>query len=103
MLSSIRIVSPNSTGASTTNVMSQKAVTDALQNAVNLNTIYPVGIVVWFAQNKNPTTLFPGNSNGNTSAKIKLFDSLLKWCESASTNGGSDLVTIGKTISLLHH
>ncbi|WP_368877519.1 phage baseplate protein [Providencia vermicola] len=48
------------TGASTTNVMSQKAVTDALQNAVNLNTIYPVGIVVWFAQNKNPNTLFPG-------------------------------------------
>ncbi|ENN8378608.1 phage tail protein [Providencia rettgeri] len=40
--------------------MSQKAVTDALQNAVNLNTIYPVGIVVWFAQNKNPNTLFPG-------------------------------------------
>ncbi|WP_419181521.1 phage baseplate protein [Providencia rettgeri] len=40
--------------------MSQKAVTDALQNAVNLNTIYPIGIVVWFAQNKNPNTLFPG-------------------------------------------
>ncbi|EJD6411195.1 phage tail protein [Providencia sp. CRE-3FA-0001] len=48
------------TGSSTTAVMSQKAVTDALQNAVNLNTIYPVGIVVWFAQNKNPNTLFPG-------------------------------------------
>ncbi|WP_321157711.1 phage tail protein [Providencia stuartii] len=48
------------TGTSTTSVMSQKAVTDALQNAVNLNTIYPVGIVVWFAQNKNPNTLFPG-------------------------------------------
>ncbi|MGG4664469.1 hypothetical protein [Providencia vermicola] len=40
--------------------MSQKAVTDALQNAVNLNTIYPIGIVVWFAQNKNLNTLFPG-------------------------------------------
>ncbi|CAG9424294.1 phage tail protein [Providencia rettgeri] len=48
-----------STGVSTANVMSQDAVTKALQNAVNLNTIYPVGIVVWFAQNKNPNTLFP--------------------------------------------
>lgn len=48
------------TGSSTTNVMSQNAVTVALKNAVNLNTIYPVGIVVWFAQNKNPNTLFPG-------------------------------------------
>lgn len=51
-----------STGASTANVMSQDAVTKALQNAVNLNTIYPVGIVVWFAQNKNPNTLFPGTN-----------------------------------------
>ncbi|HHR6078330.1 TPA: phage baseplate protein [Providencia alcalifaciens] len=47
------------TGTSTTNVMSQNAVTIALQNAVNLNAIYPVGIVVWFAQNENPNTLFP--------------------------------------------
>ena len=27
--------------------------------SVNLDAIYPVGIVVWFAQNKNPNTLFP--------------------------------------------
>ncbi|CAG9411453.1 TPA: phage baseplate protein [Providencia alcalifaciens] len=47
------------TGASTTNVMSQDAVTKALKNSVDLNTIYPVGIVAWFAQNKNPNTLFP--------------------------------------------
>ncbi|MEQ5125537.1 phage tail protein [Providencia alcalifaciens] len=47
------------TGQSTSQLMSQKAVTEALQSAVNLNTIYPVGIVVWFAQNKNPNTLFP--------------------------------------------
>ncbi|MBS0924013.1 phage tail protein [Providencia sp. JGM181] len=47
------------TGQSTSQIMSQKAVTEALQSAVNLNTIYPVGIVVWFAQNKNPNTLFP--------------------------------------------
>ncbi|EOG1931296.1 hypothetical protein ACQFZT_000347 [Providencia stuartii] len=81
------------TGTSTTNVMSQKAVTDALQNAVNIDMIYPVGIVTWFAQNKNPNTLFPGtkwqyigenktirlaNSNG---------DNVLK-------TGGSDSITL---------
>ncbi|MCG3471641.1 phage tail protein [Xenorhabdus bovienii] len=49
-----------STGTSTATVMSQDAVTQALQHAVDLNTIYPVGIVTWFAQNKNPNTLFPG-------------------------------------------
>ncbi|HHR6308432.1 TPA: phage tail protein [Providencia alcalifaciens] len=27
--------------------------------SVNLDAIYPVGIVAWFAQNKNPNTLFP--------------------------------------------
>ncbi len=27
---------------------------------VTINNIYPVGIVVWFAQNKNPNILFPG-------------------------------------------
>lgn len=34
-----------------------KAEVDA--RAANLNLIYPVGIVVWFAQNKNPNSLFP--------------------------------------------
>ncbi|WP_345828584.1 hypothetical protein AAGR22_16515 [Erwinia sp. HDF1-3R] len=28
----------------------------------SINGIYPVGIVVWFAQNKNPNKLFPGTS-----------------------------------------
>ncbi|PQQ36527.1 hypothetical protein C6H68_19030, partial [Photorhabdus luminescens] len=32
------------------------------KSAANINTIYPVGIVVWFAQNKNPNTLFPGTT-----------------------------------------
>ncbi|HHR5808899.1 TPA: phage tail protein, partial [Providencia alcalifaciens] len=27
--------------------------------SVNLDAIYPIGIVAWFAQNKNPNTLFP--------------------------------------------
>ncbi|HGJ5889829.1 MAG TPA: phage baseplate protein, partial [Arsenophonus apicola] len=48
-----------SLGDSTTEVVSQKTVTEALQNALNINTVYPVGVVIWFAQNKNPNTLFP--------------------------------------------
>lgn len=84
-----------STGESITSVMSEKAVSDVLQNAVNLNTVYPVGIVVWFAQNKNPNTLFPGT-------KWQYIDEN-KTISLAATSGsnvfttdGSDLVTIGK-------
>ncbi|HCR4097007.1 TPA: phage tail protein [Providencia rettgeri] len=83
------------TGSSTTAVMSQKAVTDALQNAVNLNTIYPVGIVVWFAQNKNPNTLFPG-----TKWQYIGENKTIRLANSSGNNvlssGGSDSVTIGK-------
>ncbi|WP_391529499.1 tail fiber protein [Photorhabdus akhurstii] len=32
------------------------------KSAANINTIYPIGIVVWFAQNKNPNALFPGTT-----------------------------------------
>ncbi|QXX83460.1 phage tail protein [Providencia sp. R33] len=84
-----------STGASTTSVMSQKAVTDALQNAVNLNTIYPIGIVVWFAQNKNPNTLFPGTKwqyiGENKTIRLAAASGA-----NVLTTGGSDSVTIGK-------
>ncbi|MBO1929038.1 hypothetical protein J4731_08150 [Providencia rettgeri] len=75
--------------------MSEKAVSDVLQNAVNLNTVYPVGIVVWFAQNKNPNTLFPGT-------KWQYIDEnkTISLAETSGSNvftpGGSDLVTIGK-------
>ncbi|MTC47426.1 phage tail protein [Providencia sp. wls1922] len=81
------------TGSSTVNVMSQKAVTDALQNAVNLNTIYPVGIVVWFAQNKNPNTLFP-----NTKWQYIGENKTIRLASSSGNNvlstGGSDSVTL---------
>lgn len=81
------------TGASTTTVMSQKAVTDALQNAVNLNTIYPVGIVVWFAQNKNPNTLFPGTQwqyiGENKTVRLARENG-----EDILTTGGSDSVSL---------
>lgn len=28
----------------------------------DIDKIYPVGLIVWFAQNKNPNTLFPGTT-----------------------------------------
>ncbi len=84
-----------STGTSTSTVMSQKAVTDALQNAVNLNTIYPVGIVVWFAQNKNPNTLFPGTKwqyiGENKTIRLASSNGA-----NVLSSGGSDSVSIGK-------
>ncbi|MGJ0624420.1 phage tail-collar fiber domain-containing protein [Xenorhabdus bovienii] len=49
-------------GSSTEHVMSQKAVTEALAKAVSIDVLHPVGIVLWFAQNKNPNNLFPGTS-----------------------------------------
>ncbi|ENN8376334.1 hypothetical protein ACAX46_001736 [Providencia rettgeri] len=83
------------TGASTTNVMSQDAVTKALQNAVSINTIYPVGIVTWFAQNKNPNTLFPGTKwqyiGENKTIRLANADGV-----NVLTTGGSDTVTLGK-------
>ncbi|MGQ7947840.1 phage baseplate protein [Providencia huashanensis] len=82
-----------STGASTTSVMSQKAVTDALQNAVNLNTIYPIGIVVWFAKNKNPNTLFPGTKwqyiGENKTIRLAAASGA-----NVLTTGGSDSITL---------
>ncbi len=81
------------TGQSTSQIMSQKAVTDALQNAVNLNTIYPVGIVVWFAQNKNPNALFP-----NTKWQYIGENKTIRLAAASGTNilstGGSDSVTL---------
>ncbi|EJD6037839.1 hypothetical protein M0J18_RS05305 [Morganella morganii] len=39
--------------------MRQKAITGVLKNAVDIDTIYPIEVVVWFVQNKNPGSLFP--------------------------------------------
>nr|WP_254684297.1 phage tail protein [Providencia heimbachae] len=62
---------------------------------MNLNTIYPVGIVVWFAQNKNPNTLFPG-----TKWQYIGENKTIRLASSNGANvlqsGGSDSVTIGK-------
>ncbi|WP_108478010.1 phage baseplate protein [Providencia alcalifaciens] len=81
------------TGSSTANVMSQKAVTDALQNAVNLNAIYPIGVVVWFAQNKNPNTLFPGTEWQYIGENRTIRLAAASGANVLST-GGSDFVTL---------
>ncbi|HBN5911837.1 hypothetical protein Q4R60_16290 [Morganella morganii] len=88
------------TGASTTNTMSQKAVTDALQNAVNIDTIYPVDVVIWFAQNKNPDNLFPGTqwSYIGENKTIRLAKSsgnnVLSSGNNVLSSGGSDSITL---------
>ncbi|HID7484659.1 TPA: phage baseplate protein [Morganella morganii] len=81
------------TGASSTNTMSQKAITEALKNAVNIDTIYPVGVVIWFAQNKNPNNLFPGTkwSYIGENKTIRLANSS---GNNVLSSGGSDNVTL---------
>lgn len=81
------------TGASTTSTMSQKAITEALKNAVNIDTIYPVGVVIWFAQNKNPNSLFPGTkwSYIGENKTIRLANSS---GNNVLSSGGSDSITL---------
>ncbi|EPI4696053.1 MULTISPECIES: phage baseplate protein [Morganella] len=81
------------TGNSFTSVMSQNAVTVALKNAVNIDTIYPVGVVIWFAQNKNPNDLFPGTSWSyiGENKTIRLANSS---GSNVLTSGGSDNITL---------
>ncbi|MTC43681.1 phage tail-collar fiber domain-containing protein [Providencia sp. wls1921] len=81
------------TGQSTSQIMSQKAVTEALQSAVNLNAIYPVGIVVWFAQNKNPNTLFP-NTKWQYIGENKTIRLASLNGSNVLKEGGSDSVTL---------
>lgn len=68
-----------------------KAVKDALANAVNIDVIYPIGIVTWFAQNKDPNTLFPGTTwkyiGENRTVRLASAD-------------GSDVMTTGGTDSI---
>ncbi|CBJ89272.1 conserved hypothetical protein [Xenorhabdus nematophila ATCC 19061] len=81
------------TGGSAEQVMSQKAVTDALVNAVSIDMLYPVGIVVWFAQNKNPNVLFPKTQwqyiGENKTVRLATANGL-----DVLTAGGSDSITL---------
>ncbi|WGM00946.1 phage baseplate protein [Arsenophonus nasoniae] len=81
------------TGNATDKVMSQDAVTKALQNAVNINTLYPVGVVIWFAQNKNPNTLFPDTKwqylGENKTIRLAKADG-----SNVLTSGGADAIKL---------
>ena len=82
-------------GQAADKVTSQKLLTDSLANTQKslIDLIYPVGVVMWFAQNKNPNTLIQGtqwayigenktvrlaNQNGNN----------------VLTTGGADSITL---------
>ncbi|WP_342214474.1 phage baseplate protein [Erwinia persicina] len=64
-----------------------------LANRNVLNEIYPVGIVTWFAQNKNPNTLFPGTTwkyiGENRTIRLAKADG-----SDAFTTGGADAVSL---------
>ncbi|WP_230083330.1 phage tail protein [Providencia sp. wls1950] len=68
-----------------------KAEVDA--RVANLNLIYPVGIVVWFAQNKNPNTLFP-----NTKWQYVGENKTIRLAKADGSNvfklGGKDSITL---------
>ncbi|HGJ5869598.1 phage baseplate protein, partial [Arsenophonus nasoniae] len=81
------------TGNSTSEVMSQNAITDALNKATSIDGIYPVGIVLWFAQNKNPNTLFPNTKwqyiGENKTIRLAKADG-----SNVLTTGGSDAIKL---------
>lgn len=64
--------------------------------SLQIDSVYPVGAVLFFAQNKNPNTLFPGtvwNYIGeNKTIRLGLQDGA-----DVLTTGGSDTATIGKS------
>ncbi|WP_420897372.1 phage baseplate protein [Erwinia persicina] len=64
-----------------------------LANRNVLNEIYPVGIVTWFAQNKNPNTLFPGTTwkyiGENRTIRLAKADG-----SDIFTTGGADAVSL---------
>lgn len=81
--------------ASETMAATPKAVKAAydLAKSIGVNTLYPVGIVVWFAQNKNPNTLFPGTTwkyiGENKTIRLGKADGT-----DIMTTGGADSVTL---------
>jgi len=55
--------------------------------------IYPVGIVTWFAQNKNPNTLFP-NTTWNSIGENKTIRLAKADGSDVFTSGGADTVSL---------
>lgn len=67
-----------------------KAVKTALNRSLDM--IYPVGVVMWFAQNKNPNELFPGTTwrylGDNKTVRL-------------ANNNGTDILTTGGADSVI--
>ena len=64
-----------------------------LASKVSVDALYPVGIVTWFAQNKDPNTLFPGTTwkyiGENRTVRLAAATGA-----DVMTTGGSDSVTL---------
>nr|WP_063658164.1 phage tail protein [Candidatus Arsenophonus triatominarum] len=64
-----------------------------LAKTVSIDGIYPVGIVVWFAQNKNPNTLFPNTKwqyiGENKTIRLAKADG-----SNVFTTGGADAIKL---------
>lgn len=64
-----------------------------LASKVSVDALYPVGIVTWFAQNKDPNTLFPGTTwkyiGENRTVRLASANG-----SDVMTTGGSDSVTL---------
>ncbi|WP_334473500.1 tail fiber protein [Arsenophonus sp. PmNCSU2021_1] len=64
-----------------------------LAKTVSIDGMYPVGIVVWFAQNKNPNTLFPNTKwqyiGENKTIRLAKVDG-----SNVLTTGGSDAIKL---------
>ncbi|AXU96523.1 hypothetical protein CI789_15650 [Erwinia persicina] len=89
------MLSSATNSSSETQAATPKAVKAAydLANRNVLNEIYPVGIVTWFAQNKNPNTLFPGTTwkyiGENRTIRLAKADG-----SDIFTTGGADAVSL---------
>jgi hypothetical protein len=62
----------------------------------SVNTVYPVGIAIFFAQNKNPNSLFPGTSWVYT-GENKTIRTGLQNGSDVNTSGGSDTQSLNSS------
>lgn len=65
------------------------------QTSINIDSVYPVGVVIFFAQNKNPNTLFPGTT-WNYIGEDKVIRLAKQDGSDVLKTRGSDSVTISK-------
>lgn len=68
----------------------------AALTSLQIDSVYPVGAVLFFAQNKNPNTLFPGTT-WNYIGENKTIRLGLQNGTDVLTTGGADTVTIAKS------